>query len=172
VRGLAQLPQADVQAMAHYLVALQGSAARSAPAAVPLDITALSATTLSAGAAALVDRAAALAEAPGSAQRMFESACGACHHDGDGPTLLGLNQPLALNTTLHSDRPDNLLRTVLDGIQQPAFIEIGHMPAFRHALDDRQIVDLAAWMRRRFAPDRPPWVDLPATVARLRGLPP
>ena len=153
-------------------MALQGSAARLAPAAEAQPLQAPATLALSAGAAALVDRAAASAAPPGPAQRMFESACGACHHDGDGPTLLGLNQPLALNTTLHSDRPDNLLRTVLDGIQHPAFIEIGHLPAFRHALDDRQLVDLAAWMRRRFAPDRPPWADLPATVARLRGLPP
>ncbi|MBL8349481.1 MAG: cytochrome c, partial [Burkholderiaceae bacterium] len=102
----------------------------------------------------------------------FESACGACHHDGDGPVLAGLNQPLALNSTLHSARPDNLLRTILDGIQQPAFVAIGHMPAFRDALDDRQIAELAAWMRQRFAPGQPPWAELPAAVARLRAAAP
>ena len=150
VRGLAQLPDADVQAMAHYLVSLQGPA----PAV---------------DAAALVRSAAAQAPLPGATQRLFESACGACHHDGDGPVVLGLNQPLALNTTLHSDRPDNLLRTVIDGIQQPAFVASGHMPAFGHALDDRQLIELAGWMRQRFAPQRPPWPDLPAAVARARA---
>jgi len=109
---------------------------------------------------------------PGPAQRLFESACGACHHDGDGPRLLGLNQPLALNANLHSARPDNLLRTLLDGIPQPALVEIGHMPAFRHALDDRQLVELAGWMRQRFAPGQPPWSDLPAAVARARAATP
>ena len=153
VRGLARLPDADVQAMAHYLVSLQGPAA-------------------AVDAAALVRTAAARAPLPNATQRLFETACGACHHDGDGPVVLGLNQPLALNTTLHSDRPDNLLRTVLDGIQQPAFVAIGHMPAFGHALDDRQLVDLAAWMRQRFAPQAAPWPDLPAAVARARALRP
>ena len=102
---------------------------------------------------------------------MFESACGACHHDGDGPQVLGLNHPLALNGNLHSAQPDNLLRTILDGIPEPAFPTIGHMPAFRQAFDDRQLVELAAYMRQRFAPDRPPWADLPAAVARARAAP-
>ena len=44
----------------------------------------------------------------GPAQRMFDQACAACHHDGNGPRLLGVNVPLALNSNLHSERPDNL----------------------------------------------------------------
>ena len=83
--------------------------------------------------------------------------------------MLGLNQPLALNTNLHSERPDNLIRTVLDGIWQPAYVEIGHMPAFGRALDDQQIAELAAYLRLRFAPDRPAWTELAGTVARLRA---
>ena len=150
VRGLAGAAESDLQAMAHYLVSLQ-------PDRAPI-----LAATLVAQAAA---RAAAL---PGPAQRLFESACGACHHDGDGPEVLGLNQPLALNTNLHSERPDNLIRTVLDGIWQPAYVAIGHMPAFGRALDDQQIAELAAYLRLRFAPDRPAWTDLAGVVARLR----
>ena len=149
VQGLASVPEADVRAMAHYLVALQ-------PAAAPVDAAARVAAARS-------------ATLPGASQRLFESACGACHHDGDGPEVQGLNQPLALNINLHSARPDNLVRTVLDGIWQPAFPAIGHMPAFRQALDDAQVAELAGWMRQRFAPGQPPWADLPATVARLRG---
>ena len=153
VQQLAQAPEADLAAMAHYLVALQPAAAADAPTAQ-----------------ARVQQAAAQASLlPGPAQRLFNGACGACHHDGDGPALLGLNQPLALNPNLHSERPDNLLRTILDGIWQPAFAEIGHMPAFRHALDDAQIAELAAWMRQRYAPGAPAWADLPAAVARLRA---
>ena len=56
----------------------------------------------------------------GPAQRLFDGACAACHHDGDGPTPLGVNTPLALNSQLTSSRPDNLLRTVLDGVRAPA----------------------------------------------------
>ena len=160
VRALAQADEADVRAIAHYLVSLQPEPPGDAAA-------------LAGRAAALVARAAAQPGLlPGAAQRMFESACGACHHDGDGPQLLGLNLPLALNANLHSARPDNLIRTVFDGITSPAFVDIGHMPAFRHALSDRQIAELAGWMRRRFAPGEPPWADLPAAAARLRATPP
>jgi nicotinate dehydrogenase subunit B len=137
--------------MAHYLVALQ-------PAGAPVD------------AAALVARAAAQpGQLPGPAQRLFEGACGACHHAGDGPEVLGLNLPLALSAKLHAERPDNLLRTVLEGVREPPTVEIGHMPGFRQALDDRQLAELAGWMRQRFAPDRPAWADLPAAVARARA---
>jgi len=58
---------------------------------------------------------------------------------------------------------------VLDGIQDPAFPRLGHMPAFRQALDDRQLAELAAYLRQRFAPGQPPWADLPAAVARARA---
>lgn len=156
VRGLAQASVDDVRAIAHYLVSLQPAPDAGADAAAD---------------ALLARSREQAARLRGPAQRMLETACGACHHDGDGPQLLGLNQPLALNPNLHSARPDNLLRTILDGIQDPAFVEIGHMPAFRHALSDAQVADLAAYLRARFAPDQPAWPELEAAVARARALP-
>ena len=59
---------------------------------------------------------------------------------------------------------------MLDGIREPATRDIGFMPAFRHALDDAQIAEIAGWMRRTYAPSKPPWPDLPAQVARVRAL--
>jgi len=151
VRGLAQLPPDDVRAIANYLVSLQIDRATTS-------------------ADALLARSREQARVlRGPAQRLFDAACGACHHDGDGPELTGLNAPLALNPNLHSARPDNLLRTILEGIQDPAFIEIGHMPAFRHALNDAQIAELAAHMRQRFAPGQAAWQDLASAVARARA---
>ena len=152
VQQLAELPEADVRAIATYLASF------NAPAASPDAAPALVAQS-SARAATLI----------GPAQRLFTAACGACHHDGDGPRLLGQNLPLALNTKLHSDRPDNLLRVVLEGIREPATQDLGFMPAFRDNLDDAQIAQLAAYMRQRFAPDKPAWADLQAHSARLRA---
>ncbi|KQW34274.1 molybdopterin cofactor-binding domain-containing protein [Rhizobacter sp. Root404] len=152
VQQLGQLPEADVRAMATYLASLTapGSDARDA-------------------AARIARSHAPEALATGPAQRLFTTACGACHHDGSGPQLLGQNLPLALNTNLHSDRPDNLLRVILEGIREPATREIGFMPAFRDHLNDPQIAQLAAYMRQRFAPDKPAWPDLAATTTRLRA---
>ncbi len=155
VKELAVLPDADIRAMATYLATFNTPAA---------DDQALARTAVAqarSGQAALL----------GTGQRLFEGACSACHHDGDGPKLLGVNLPLALNTNLHSERPDNLLRVILEGVRDPAGPDVGFMPAFKHALSDEQVAELAGYMRRRFAPDKPQWPDLPAAVARVRAAP-
>ncbi len=95
-------------------------------------------------------------------------ACAACHHDGDGPKLLGVNVPLALNTNLHSDKPDNVIRVILEGVRKPASKAIGFMPSFSGQLDDEQLSSLVQYMRARFAPDKPAWSDLEKSVARIR----
>jgi len=144
VKELQALPDADLQAMAEYLASFNPAPAppvAAAPAPVPAT----------------------------AAQRLFTTACGACHHDGDGPATFGLNRPLQHSSKLHSDRPDNLIRVMLDGIREPATRDIGFMPAFRHALDDRQIADIAAAMRQRYAPEQPAWPELEAQVARVRA---
>lgn len=155
VRSLHQVPDTDLRAMAHYL------------ASFGQPVTQLEAEQQAAEAIAQGSRAATSLLGP--AQRMFEQACASCHHDGSGPQLLGVNVPLSLNSSLHSERPDNLLRTILEGVQSPASRDIGFMPAFNAAFDDRQVVELARYMRQRFAPQKPPWADLPSAVARARA---
>jgi nicotinate dehydrogenase subunit B len=152
VRGLAALPDADIRAMAAYLADFNTPVRDEAELA-----------------RSLVARAAAgQPQLLGIGQRLFEGACSACHHDGDGPKLLGVNSPLALNSSLHSDRPDNLLRVILEGVREPAGADIGFMPGFRYALSDAQLAQLAGYMRQRFAPDKPAWTDLPSAVAHVR----
>jgi len=157
VRDLQAVPDADVRAMANYLASFNNGDTAAASAEAALAASRAQAATLL-----------------GPAQRLFSGACGACHHDGDGPQTLGRNLPLALNSNLHSARPDNLLRAVLDGIPtpgHPGLPDLAPMPAFRDALNDRQIAELAGYMRQRFAPRQAPWQDLEATVARLRSTP-
>ena len=45
---------------------------------------------------------------------------------------------------------------------------IGSMPSFATALDDRQLVELTAYLRGRFAPEKPGWEGIEAAVARAR----
>lgn len=155
VRELAAVPDDDIRAMATYLASFN-------PAASDAEASAQARRAVAAAAAGQ-------GQLLGSAQRMFDGACAACHHDGNGPTLLGVNTPLALNSNLTSERPDNLLRTILDGVREPASREIGFMPAFGEALDDAQIAELAGYMRARFAPQATAWKDLPQSVARVRA---
>jgi nicotinate dehydrogenase subunit B len=155
VRELAAVPDADIRAMATYLASFHPEASEEA--------VATRAQQAVAGAASGQGRLL------GTAQRMFDGACAACHHDGEGPTLLGVNTPLAINSNLTGAAPDNLLRTILDGVREPAGRDIGFMPAFRDVLDDAQIAELAGYMRARFAPQEPAWQDLPQVVARIRA---
>ena len=159
VRELSALPDDDIRAMAVYLGSFQSKTDTSAQA--------LAQTAVQQAALAATQSTTTL---PGPAQRLFNGACGACHHDGDGPRLLGINTPLALNSNLHSDRPDNLLQVILNGIQEPAGKDIGFMPAFKHSLSDAQIAELAAYMRQRYAPGKAAWRDVPEAVARVRSL--
>ena len=154
VRNLEGAPDADLRAVAHYLASLRQPV--DEPAA------ALSARTLVASAAA------AEVTLPGPAQRMFATACGACHHDGDGPRVLGANVPLALNTNLHADRPDNVIRVILEGVQEPVNDRVGFMKGFADHFDDNQLADLLRYMRARFAPDKRAWGDLEAKVREIR----
>ena len=157
IQGLAALPDEDLRAMATYLASFNPPVTEA---------------VVTHQARQLVTAASQSAPLPGvPGQRLFEGACAACHHDGDGPRLLGVNLPLALNSNLHSERPDNLIRVMLEGIQEPAGRDIGFMPAFGDSLSDAQVAQIAAYMRQRYAPGRAPWVSLPEAVARLRAVP-
>jgi len=154
VQQLAQVPDADIRAMATYLASFNPPETNNATLASQVVQKASEQRKLLVGS---------------TGQRLFDGACSACHHEGDGPKLLGVNQPLALNTNLHSERPDNLLRVILDGVQEIPGPDVGFMPGFRHALNDQQIADLARYMRQRYAPDQPAWTKLEGAIARVRS---
>jgi nicotinate dehydrogenase subunit B len=42
------------------------------------------------------------------------------------------------------------------------------MPAFRDNLTDGQVGELASYLRRQFAPDKPAWSNIHATIGRIR----
>ena len=190
IRQLAQVPDEDIAAMAHYLASFQEqqptqtspsqvtslAAAPSETSAVSpagVSIAVLPPTSASAQAAqAYVEQAAAREPLLlGPAQRMFQAACGSCHHDGAGPRLLGVNIPLALSTGMHSAQPDNVIRVVLEGVRKPASEQIGFMQGFAKQFDDQQLSELLTFMRSRFAPTQPPWQNLEEKIGAIRMSP-
>jgi len=154
IEGLRALGDADIRAMATYLASL-------APPANPAS---------GAQAAEAIARAgdAALDPAAGPAARLFQGACAVCHA-GTAPDMFGARLNLALNSNVHSPRPDNLIRVILDGMADPANPARGAMPGFRNTLDDRQLADLVSYIRRTQAPGKPAWEQLDATIARIRN---
>lgn len=154
IQGLENAPDEDIRAMATYLASFNEPASAEESKAMAEEAVAVAATS------------APLTLGPG--QRVFQAACASCHHDGDGPTLLGVNTPLALNSNLTSPYPDNLIRTILEGVREPASRDIGFMPAFADAFSDTELIELITYMRSRYAPQEPAWTSLESTVARVR----
>ena len=154
VHELQALPDADLRAMAHYLASFAAPVAPETEAALATAITARTPSAMLASA--------------GPGARLYQGACAVCHEPG-APPHFGVQPNLAFNTNLTSARPDNLIRTILQGIQAPALDHLGVMPAFGGSLTDAQIAELVGFLRRHYAPNQQPWADLPRTIARLRG---
>ena len=95
------------------------------------------------------------------------AACAVCHEVGGAP-LFGSRPSLALNSNLHSAHPDNLVQVILHGIAAPASSDLGYMPAFKDSFTDGQVAELVSYLRRQFAPDKPAWTDIHATISRIR----
>ncbi|GEO86637.1 MULTISPECIES: molybdopterin cofactor-binding domain-containing protein [Alphaproteobacteria] len=162
VKSLSALPDEDIAAMADYLTS-RGEAVTVEEAAHQKEARM---------AAADAARSRALDLSPNGA-RIFEGACASCHESGSPLANL------AFNTSLASSRPDNLINAILHGTEAPAVLtahasakdlEIMSMPGFSGSLSDRQIGDLLAYLRARFAPEAAGWTDLAATVSRIRAV--
>ena len=118
-------------------------------------------------ASASVHAAEVFTTAASAGGRIYQGACAVCHEVG-GPPLFGSRPSLALNSNLHSDVPDNLIQVILHGIAKPAATDLGYMPAFKDSMSDSQVAELVGFLRRQFAPARPAWADVAATVGRIR----
>ena len=154
VKELAALPDSDIRAMAVYLASFNDTAIdKPAQQALAARLEASTGTRTSA--------------ASSVGARLYQGACAVCHEVGGAP-LFGSRPSLALNSNLHSAVPDNLIQVILHGIAKPAATDLGYMPAFKDSLTDGQVAELAAYLRRQFAPDKPAWTDIQAAVGRIR----
>ena len=153
IRDLVRLPDTDIRAMAVYLASFNTHA---------LDRPAQDAL------AAKLENNTKVTSASSPGARLYLGACAVCHEVGGLP-LFGGRPSLALNSSLHSDTPDNLIQVVLHGVAVPASDDLGYMPAFRESLNDRQIEQLVSYLRQQFAPDKPAWTNVGARIARARN---
>lgn len=177
IHGLSQLPDGDVRAMAVYLASLSaGAAATTTSAARAAADTAASGTAPSARTSTATTATATTAAASAAigarvfdaqGEALFRGACAACHDDG--ATVYGAKPALALNSNVHSARPDNLIQVILQGIEHPANPALGYMPAFGDSFNDKQVAALVDYMRERYAPEKPVWADTQARVGALRA---
>jgi nicotinate dehydrogenase subunit B len=151
VTELANVPDADVRAMASYLASLAPAALQNDAAALQIEARTTPHVADSLGA------------------RIYTGSCAVCHQPGGGSELFGVRPSLALNSNLHAASPDNLIRVILQGIETPALPTLGAMPAFNKAFDDAQVVALVRYLRTQFAPDAAAWSGVETAVMRIRG---
>jgi nicotinate dehydrogenase subunit B len=153
---LSALPDQDIKAMAVYLASLADPAVGARDQAAQV-----------VGAEERAMRVGAEVRSPVS--RLYNGACAVCH---EAQPLIDHYAPrpsLALSSAVHAARPDNLIRIVLEGSLHAAGAgRPGGMPSFAGSLNDRQLTDLAAYLRIRFASDKPAWRDVGAVVKRVR----
>jgi mono/diheme cytochrome c family protein len=137
---LADVPEEEVRAMAAYLVALMGPRAEDAAA-----------------------KPAQAGSREGAA--IYAGACAQCH-DGSQPLPFGgITMPQSIGVA--GESPRNLFNVILYGLPPAEGEAAPMMPAFEGAFDDRQLVELASWLRLRFS-RKPAWNDLEHELREAR----
>ncbi|WP_438392297.1 c-type cytochrome [Caballeronia sp. DA-9] len=143
-RSLANASQADVEAMAAYIMSIQ-----TPPPAAPAARVASGASLQQAGAT------------------LFEASCAACHAAHAPMNVVGGRPLLSLSTSVNSDSPRNLVRVMLDGLPAQGSKASVSMPPFAGMLTDAQIADLANYLRAQYS-NRTPWQLQADDVAKYR----
>jgi mono/diheme cytochrome c family protein len=154
VHGLAALPDADIQAIAAYFADINHSDDRLA-AVSPAVARAMSYASLGVGQEFDADA------------RLYIVACASCHYNS-GQAPLAVRPDLALNSALSLPDPTNLIQVVLRGVGAHEGIPGIVMPSFAQALSDADVARVAAYLRRTRT-SLPPWTDLDAKIASIRG---
>jgi mono/diheme cytochrome c family protein len=146
-RGLAQASEDDVRAIAVYFASLMAHApaAQGTPPA---------------------DKGNAADAAHPEAAALFAGACAICHAAG-APMMQEGRPSLAWGTPLHEDTPNDTIQIIMHGLAPPAGRSGPAMPAYGDSFSDRQLADITAYLRARYT-DKPPWPDVPRTVAQVR----
>lgn len=85
---------------------------------------------------------------PGAA--LYASSCAACHRLAGQGAYDGYFPALTRNSAVSAVRPNNLVMTILDGVERRGDNVQVWMPAFGQTLDDSQVADLANYVGTRF----------------------
>lgn len=152
--GTSVIAESDVRAIARYIASHTGEASPAEVEQARAERQARAADTVGAQASA--------------GARIYAMTCAACHEGGTQSERFGVQQPLWLGSTLYLESPDNLLRFVLEGVQEPASPDIGFMPGFATYFDDAQLAELTHFLRTELA-GQPAWENVDEAIARVRA---
>jgi mono/diheme cytochrome c family protein len=158
-RDLRGLPEADVTALAIYIVSFVPAASSTKTAQT--DAAAEKAAYQVGTAEAMKQKGPAT-----TGEAIFAGACASCHFEGgDQPFYRPV--PLSMSSVVNEPTPRNLIHIVMEGIQPPSGEHGRWMPPFGMALTDQQIEQLANYVRSHFS-SRPAWSDVDKMVGQIR----
>lgn len=162
VKALARLPDSDIEAIAAYFMDFNRPLHPAPDEAVAKALQATAGKNLP---------MAAWKDSPRRfrGEQLYVTACASCHGTG-GITPLATRAELALSTALWQRSPHNFINIVLDGIGGDDDAPGPMMPPFRNALSDRDIAEIADYLRRTRVGE-PLWPFFGQAVTVMRGYP-
>ncbi len=140
--GLRDVSDADLQAIAHYVVWAAGPQQRRKRASPDRDA------------------------GQGGGAQIYAAACASCH-EGERTLPLG-GIALALSSALTADSADNLIHVILEGVPARAGEPAPIMPGFASSMTDQQLESLLAYLRSAWS-SQAPWSGLDTSVRRIRS---
>ncbi|WP_341316643.1 c-type cytochrome [Paraburkholderia sp. IMGN_8] len=152
-RDLATVPEADVQAIAAYILSIQ----KAQPAV-------MGAATDGAG------HVAGHADPSPAAQRgaiLFGASCAQCHGPAAPMQSIGERPTLAFSTAVNATTPRNAAQMILSGNGWHGEDSMNYMPSFSDIYSDQQIADLVSYIRATYS-QHGAWQDVEETVAKVR----
>jgi len=142
-RNLANVPEAEVQAIAVYIASLAGRSTRGPSLAATRE-------------------APAVTSVPAEGVVLYEGACASCHDRT--PSALQLENSTAVTDVV----PTNIIRVITDGLSPIDGEPSRSMPGFRGAFTAEQTATLVRYIRARYS-RASPWPDVEAEVNRVRS---
>jgi mono/diheme cytochrome c family protein len=97
--------------------------------------------------------------------RLYAAACAGCHEGPRATPYGGIE--LARSSGITGPSARNLVNVLLYGLPAAEAARSPIMPGFAAAMNDRQVVALATYLRARFS-DKPAWNDVENTVREAR----
>jgi mono/diheme cytochrome c family protein len=144
-RDLATVPEEDVQAIAAYLMSIQKARPAIADSVAPEDTS------------PAIRRGATL----------FAASCAQCHGPAAPMQSIGERPTLAFSSAVNAATPRNAIQMMLSGNGWHGEDSTNYMPGFGQIYDDRQIADLASYIRATYS-QRDPWTGIDAMAASIR----
>lgn len=153
VSNLANVPDADVRAIAIYVASIAGTPTRER------EVDGEKAVARAKGPSVSADTV-----TDASAAAIYAGTCAQCHGEaGRAPAVAALN--LSLSSALRVPRSDNIVRIIREGIRPDDGGRGPFMPGFAGVLSEAQTIALLGYLRSHFA-NKPAWSGLEEAVRR------